>query len=61
VGKNNWDIGLRLKLFIATFLMLLAFYIILLIIIPGSDFDFRHDIDWQFLIVLSVIFGFFGA
>ncbi|MGI6703649.1 MAG: hypothetical protein ACOX42_06440 [Clostridia bacterium] len=61
MGKNNWDIGLRLKLFIATFLMLLAFYIILLIIIPGSDFDFRHDIDWQFLIVLSVIFGFFGA
>ncbi len=61
MDKNNWDIGLRLKLFFSTFLMLLAFYIILLIIIPGNNFDFQHDIDWKFLIILSVIFGFFGA
>ncbi|MFA6670936.1 MAG: hypothetical protein WCS98_09945 [Bacillota bacterium] len=61
MGKNNWDIGLRIKLFFATFLMLLAFYIILLIIIPRNSFDFWHYIDWQFLMILSVIFGFFGA
>ncbi|MGI6697641.1 MAG: hypothetical protein GX918_02115 [Clostridiales bacterium] len=61
MDKNNWDIGLRIKLFFSTFLMLLAFYIILLIIISGRYFDFWHDIDWKFLIILSVIFGFFGA
>jgi len=61
VGKDNWDIGLRIKLFVSMFLMLLAFYAVLLIIISGRNFDFWHDIDWQFLIILSVIFGFFGA
>ena len=61
MGKDNWDIGLRIKLFVSMFLMLLAFYAVLLIIISGRNFDFWHDIDWQFLIILSVIFGFFGA
>jgi len=61
VDKNNWDIGLRIKLFISMFLTLLAFYIILLIVISRRYSDFWHDIDWQFLIILSVIYGFFGA
>lgn len=61
MDKNNWDISLRIKLFISMFLTLLAFYIILLIVISKRYFDFWHDIDWQFLIILSVIFGFFGA
>ena len=59
--KNNWDIGLRIKLFISMFLMLLAFYIILLIVVSRRYFDFWQDIDWQFLIILSAIYGFLGA
>jgi Ca2+/Na+ antiporter len=61
VRKNNWDIGLRIKLFISMFLMLLAFYIILLIVVSRRYFDFWQDIDWQFLIILSAIYGFLGA
>ncbi|SET59403.1 hypothetical protein SAMN05660297_02867 [Natronincola peptidivorans] len=51
----NWNIVMRLKLFLLMVIILLVFYVV----VGGIIFDL--EINWNIVIITSLIYGIFGA